>query len=70
MQISADLRHQYAQNQQNYYSQPPKQQSREPQAYPVSPGLGGRKFASQNLQQYDIDTIKEDPDMPESDILV
>ena len=71
--ISADLRygHQIPQTQQYYQSQPQQQQqSRHPQAFPVSPGLGGRKFMPQNQQQFDIQTIKEDPDMPESDILV
>lgn len=71
--ILADLRygHQIPQSRQYYQSQPQQQQqSRPPQAFPVSPGLGGRKFMTQNRQQYDIQTIKEDPDMPESDILV
>ena len=69
--LSADLRygHQILQSHQYHQSQP-QQQSRPPQAFPVSPGLGGRKFVPQNQQQYDIQTIKEDPDMPESDILV
>ncbi len=63
---TADLRQAQQRNQQ-YYQPPPQQQQ---QAYSGSPGLGARKFVPHNLPQRDIETIKEDPNMPEGDILV